>query len=93
MLLNPSPSNQSDLGNAITWLDQSQHSAAAVTYVTWDSSQPAAADQVVHAVDDVHDVHPVDHVSDVFPINDVDYVDHVDDVTDIDPPQCIESRV
>ena len=53
-------------------------------------ASPAAADQAVHAVDDVHDVHPVDHVSDVFPVNNVD---HVDDVTDVDLPQCIKSRV
>src|ERR1043165_8965181 len=46
----------------------------------------AAADQAVHAVDDVHDVHPVDHVSDVFPVNDVDHV------VDVNPPQYDGSR-
>src|ERR1044071_6489290 len=58
-----------------------------VTPTTLASS--AAADQAVHAVDDVHDVHPVDHVADVFP---VDHVDHVVDVNDADPPQYDESR-
>jgi len=61
-----------------------------ITLTTLASS--AAADQVIHAVDDIYDVHPIDHVSDVFPVNDVDHVEHVDDITDIDLPQYDRSR-